>query len=363
MANQRKLTPAISLAQLREDDVDRIERITSGNNGTRPRAVSLAFSDTSGDHTFSMGKDSDFKHVSTISMAYNDANRQSSFGHLDQGLPTRGRHMSSNSQSPSDTSARNSSFGGESQQSRIVSGVSNLSTNRLIVENDPAQLAINHVDRLWTPWSLRIPTLVAIAILLVISIVAMEILAMFSRRNDGFSVPSVPPFWTYIPVALVFIQAALWAQMDYRTKSLTPWQVLASGPSSASQSLLLDYISPWNTISFISSLASRHYGVSLTVFGSFILKLLIISSTGLLALESSMTVRNRSLELSTGFGRGTIDLNAVTANDALMGIANAGGQLQELGIDGSWAYQAFRQLDPSLGMWPKNLFEISDVRH
>jgi hypothetical protein len=191
--------------------------------------------------------------------------------------------------------------------------------------------------------------MVAISVLFAILIVAMEILALFSQQNNGFPVPSIPPLWTYIPVALVFILAALWAQMEFRIKSLMPWRVLAYGPSSASKSLLLDYISPWNIISLIGSLASRHYGVSLAVFGSFTLKLLVISSTGLLASESSMIVRNSSLELSTGFGRGAINLNVVTGNDALMGIANAGGQFQEPGINGSWAYQSFKPLDISRG--------------
>jgi hypothetical protein len=364
MANQRKLSPAISLAQLRENDTSfhdgqRIERITPGNYGTRPRAVSLAYSDTSDDRNSSIGMNSNLKHISAISMAYSDTDQQSSAGYLNQGPQFGGRRISSNSLALSDTTNRKSSFGGDSQQTRIVSGVSNLSTHRLIAENDPVQRAVNHLDQLWTPLSLRISTLVAISVLFAVFIVAMEILALFSRRNNGFPVPSIPPLWTYIPVALVFIQAAFWAQMEYRTKCLTPWRVLADGPSSASRSLLLDYISPWNIVSFLSSLASRHYGVSLAVFGSFVLKMLIISSTGLLAPESLMTVRNRSIELSTGFGSRAFNINAVTASDALMGIANTKGQFQQPGINGSWAYETLRPLDPSLGMWSKFRPQVS----
>jgi hypothetical protein len=368
MANPRKLEPAMSLAQIREGDIslqdpDRIESIPptaspSGNDGARSRSVSVTFSNHS--RTSSMGKDSDFRHVSTSSMVYDDPNRQSSLGYsyFEKSNPTGRRHFSSVSLGATSLGAssiaqsnetRNSSIGKDSHDYRHASGASMLSTHQLITVDDPSQRAINHTNRLWTPRSLRVPTLVAVSVLFAIFIVSVEILALFSRRNNGYPMPSLPPLWTYIPVAIVFIQAAFWAQMEYRTKSLTPWRVLATGPSAASESLLLDYLSPWNIISFISSIASRHYAVSLAVLGSFILKLLIISTTGLLAPESSITVRNTSLEFATGFGRGAIDLSAVTANDALMGIANARGQFQEAGINGSWAYQSLKPLDPSLG--------------
>jgi hypothetical protein len=403
MANQKRLTPAISLAQLREsdtsflDDTDRIELIEHvGEDGTRPRAVSLAFSED-GERPSSMGKDSDFRHVS---MAYSDADRHSSLdpiqdsnqhssldpiqdsnqhssldptqdsnrhssldpirnsshersrtpspGYYEKGS-TRSRNFSSSSLSPSNVDTRKSSVGSESHNLRHTSNVSMHSTHHLIAEVGSGQRAINHVDRLWTPRSLQIPSLIGISFLFLVFIIAMEILALYSRRNHGFPVPSIPPLWTYIPVALVFIQAAVWAQMEYRIKSLTPWRVLARGPSTASDTLFLDYLSPWNIITLVSSLASRHYAVSLAVLGSFLLKLLIIAATGLLTPESSAVGRPTSVELLTGFGRGTINLNAITANDALMGIANMRGQFQEPGINGSWAYQTMKPFDPSLG--------------
>jgi hypothetical protein len=368
MASPRTLQPAISLAQIREGDIslqdpDRIEFLPprsslTGNDGARSRSVSVTFSDHS--RTSSMGKDSDFRHVSGHSMFYGESSRQSSLGYsyFEKSAPDARRHQSSISLGARSLGAhsiaqsndtRKSSIGADSHDYRHASGASMISTHQLITVDDPSQRAINHTDRLWTPRSLRVPTLVAISVLFAIFIISVEILALFSRRNNGYPMPSLPPLWTYIPVAIVFIQAAFWAQMEYRTKSLAPWRVLATGPSSASQSLLLDYVSPWNITSFIGSVASRHYAVSLAVLGSLILKLLIICTTGLLAPESSITVRNTSLGLATGFGRGTIDLSTVTANDALMGIANDRGQFQEAGINGSWAYQSLKPLDPSRG--------------
>ncbi|KAI9927421.1 hypothetical protein MW887_003034 [Aspergillus wentii] len=54
----------------------------------------------------------------------------------------------------------------------------------------------------------------------------------------------------------------------------------------ASQSLLLDYITPWNVISMFRSMKQKHWAVALSVLGSLLITLLTVFSTGLFMLES-----------------------------------------------------------------------------
>lgn len=79
--------------------------------------------------------------------------------------------------------------------------------------------------------------------------------------------------------------AALWTQVDYRSRQIQPWQELASKPQPAENNLLLDYISPNPIISFYKSARHRHWPVTVALIGSFLLKALIIISTTLFSLQ------------------------------------------------------------------------------
>ena len=71
-------------------------------------------------------------------------------------------------------------------------------------------------------------------------------------------------------------------------------------PLSADKNLLLNYLTPWSGDSLFRSLSAGHFPVALGVTGGFILKVLIVVSTGLFALEArhfdsvvEITVRDR----------------------------------------------------------------------
>jgi hypothetical protein len=195
-----------------------------------------------------------------------------------------------------------------------------------------------------------LPILVAFSVIFLLFIIALEVLAFCSRREIGLgTVGSIPPVWSYVPVVIFFIQAALWAQLDTRTKQLTPWQVLAKGPSPASQSILLDYLSPWNVVSFIRSLKLGHYAVALTVFGSVLFKLLIIAAAALISPQSSSMSQDMQLSLANTFGTSTLDLKSITSKDALVGAANRAGLMLQPGINGSWAFQTLKPLESNVG--------------
>ncbi|EOD51132.1 hypothetical protein UCRNP2_2087 [Neofusicoccum parvum UCRNP2] len=55
--------------------------------------------------------------------------------------------------------------------------------------------------------------------------------------------------------------AAFWAQVEYRSKQMVPWVLMAQGPQTAWNSLLLDYIEPMNIISLYNSFLNRHWMV------------------------------------------------------------------------------------------------------
>ena len=85
--------------------------------------------------------------------------------------------------------------------------------------------------------------------------------------------------------------AALWTQVEHRTKLLAPWHTMSKGPTSAPNSVLLDYLSPTNIQVLPRALRSGHYAVALSVFGSILIKLLIVVSTGLVASQTIVSQR------------------------------------------------------------------------
>jgi Protein of unknown function (DUF3433) len=81
------------------------------------------------------------------------------------------------------------------------------------------------------------------------------------------------------------VGATFWALVEYRAKQMAPWHEIAQTPTSAARSVLIDYISPLMPISLVASIRKKHYPVALVIFGSVLMKLLIIASTGLFTLD------------------------------------------------------------------------------
>jgi hypothetical protein len=189
---------------------------------------------------------------------------------------------------------------------------------------DEEERAINHKDRLWTPWSLRPWTLIILLLSFVLSIVVLEILSYLSRHHSGLStqIQSRRYLWTYGPCAVFFLVAAIWHSVKYRTQQLMPWRSMAEGPTPASHGLLLDYISCWNIISFFTSVRAGHLGVSLAILGSFLLKVVIIASTGLLSIQSLVVTHNSVPVRVLEHFAGSLDLGKIGAGDAWMGLSN-----------------------------------------
>ncbi|EOD51312.1 hypothetical protein UCRNP2_1955 [Neofusicoccum parvum UCRNP2] len=139
----------------------------------------------------------------------------------------------------------------------------------------------------WTPFHLRRPVLLAAAAVFVLMVVALEVLHHVSERDDGLATVSenMHYLWTYGPTAVLTVLAALWGRVEYRSKQIIPWSLMARGPTSMEHGLLLNYMTSTTLWSLYRSVKRRHFLVSIGISGSLILRLLIIFSTGLLSLE------------------------------------------------------------------------------
>jgi hypothetical protein len=138
------------------------------------------------------------------------------------------------------------------------------------------------------------------------------------------------------------IIAAFWTQVDYRTRQMQPWEEMAKGPQPASNSLLLDYISPNPVVAFLHSFKNHHLPVTTALFASLLLKVLIVISTGLFALQPVLVPRSLSM--------GTMDqfqfsgFNASNVDD-VAGLVYAGASSSEIdylpGTNAEYAVELF----------------------
>lgn len=204
---------------------------------------------------------------------------------------------------------------------------------------DEEERAINHKDRLWIPWSLRIWTLIALICFFTLSIVVLEVLSYLSQHKNGLSKQNQSRryLWNYGPCAVFFLVASVWHRLKYRTQQLMPWRTMAGGPAAASHSLLLDYISPWNISSFFRSLKNGHLGVTLVLMGSLLIKIVIIASTGLFSIRTKVVDESySSVRLAEQF-KGNLNMSKTSARDAWTGLKN--------GVEFVW---------PTFGSIPRN---------
>lgn len=93
--------------------------------------------------------------------------------------------------------------------------------------------------------------------------------------------------WPLLILGKVFtIVSALWGQVVYRSLQLFPWRLMSRGTVSASESVLLDYISLWNVSALVKSLKRRHAMVSVPIAVSLVIKVMTVISTGLFMTEN-----------------------------------------------------------------------------
>lgn len=97
------------------------------------------------------------------------------------------------------------------------------------------------------------------------------------------------------------VVSALWGQVVYRSLQLFPWRLMSRGTVSASESVLLDYISPWNVSALVKSLKRRHFMVSIPIAVSLVIKVMTVISTGLFSAENVQLDLKRDFKAQTVF--------------------------------------------------------------
>lgn len=142
---------------------------------------------------------------------------------------------------------------------------------------------------------------------------------------------------------MLTIVGAFWSQVEYRVKQVKPWQILKQGPANADESVLLDYVSPWNILAIFKSLKAGHHIVTITILNTLLLRLLIVFSTGLLLLQD-VVVQNIPAQLvaTDQFDHNEFNASSVDATPTL---TVSGISLLDLnfppGTSSDYAYQSF----------------------
>ncbi|KAK8040014.1 hypothetical protein PG993_008425, partial [Apiospora rasikravindrae] len=111
---------------------------------------------------------------------------------------------------------------------------------------------------------------------------ALVFLCLFAQQQGGLRLRwrRNHYLWTYGPTAILALVLSLWRRVDSVYRLNQPWWCLLAGrPVPSSESVLLDYTSPFFVTTFIRALRLRHYPVAASVFIFTLLKLIILAST------------------------------------------------------------------------------------
>lgn len=119
--------------------------------------------------------------------------------------------------------------------------------------------------------------------------VVIAILAVYSAFHSGLCAANSNQhyLWTYAPTALFTLLAAIWTRINYRVKQTFPWQMMATKPVPASQSVLLDYITATKPQVVVLAFRKRHNLIGISSFTSLCFKVTIVLSTGLISMKST----------------------------------------------------------------------------
>lgn len=145
--------------------------------------------------------------------------------------------------------------------------------------------------RMWNPIWLQTGVLAGFAIIFTLSFLATILLYHFSEEHHGLSVESASReyAWRYGPTAFLTVILSLWNQVDFATRTLTPWKGLRDGPSAAERTLLLDYVSPLMLTVLWKSMKTRHWAVLTSIFGILLIQLAVCASNFSSILPTSLT--------------------------------------------------------------------------
>ncbi|KAJ2993586.1 hypothetical protein NUW58_g1797 [Xylaria curta] len=205
--------------------------------------------------------------------------------------------------------------------------------------------------RLWTPAYLEKRRLVVFPILFLSSIVAIQVLIHISQSNDGLATPNgnLHYLWTFGPMAVLTIIAAFWARVEFQIKSVAPWAHMVEGGPSG-KTLLLDYLSMLQPVVIVKAVKFRDWPVATASLCSIVLRVAIILSTALIALNTT-EVQDANVPVATrsSFVDSATKLSEIAPRLGTLPYYSMRG-LSERNIsfpDGTWNNYAYQQFEPT----------------
>ncbi|KAF2221466.1 hypothetical protein BDZ85DRAFT_17567 [Elsinoe ampelina] len=208
-------------------------------------------------------------------------------------------------------------------------------------------------ETLWTPLFLRRPTTFAFVACALIILAVAEVLNARSNKDNGlvWAKPNLHYLWTFGPTAVLTILAALWNQVDYQVRRNAPFVKMSQAKLLAHESVLLDYLSPWDPQALVTGINRKDWQVSLSVLASLSLRLLIVLSTGLFALRYPSVRGSTALLQADRFdfartARNPSDPGKLTSDGLSPAIFNV---TYNDGTDSHYAAQSFRLAAGTIG--------------
>ena len=212
------------------------------------------------------------------------------------------------------------------------------------------------VNQFWQPTWLRRRFLGAVALLTLLLMAALITTCQRAEVNHGYAVPNQMwhCLWTWIPILLFVLLSGVHHQIDVYSKLLTPWKALSLGPVSPSESILADYFSPYQIVSFIAAFKHSHQPVIITTTTLIISKGLVIAGTALFIIQSRSFTETFSTIYTSSFGvspfNENIDAIESAANTSiyfyLQNLTNNLGS--QVGFTGEFAYLTPQFAKPEL---------------
>lgn len=174
-------------------------------------------------------------------------------------------------------------------------------------------------------------------------VIALQALLAKSNRNNGIAESSHDFYylWTYGPTAILTLLAMFWSRVEYETKIIAPWLHMHNGPTEASKSVLLDYLSMLQPEAVWKSLRNKDYAVSAATSISMTVRAIIPISTSLITLSSIPLLRsNIPVTLKSEFidDISGLEQYRFLALQTLLGMTEFSGHVPD-GISPRFAYQ------------------------
>jgi len=175
----------------------------------------------------------------------------------------------------------------------------------------PAQaqeLSNNHINKWWNPFTIAMFSKIAAICAMLIMIVALQILLMFSNRNQGLAaaLPSGSEnlAWSIAPAIIMAITAMYFRALSTTYKSFAPYYLLRWG-SDAMRTVSRNYLSMTEVEVLFHTLRDRQTAVFFATFATILSTFLTIAVSGVFTvlpvpLTFDTTIRQQSWFLDTG---------------------------------------------------------------